>query len=180
MSYFPESYFGGTSLGYAPTGDSVIVQDPALTDAGCLAWIKEQLDGSGLFAWTGIGRITTLQTNGEYPSAWIYPVGYQEIDDVDPEVMTRKFSFVILVLTAADDPGQDVENIQQLDDISRSVAELLEQGPPGAIQGLSRIEAGKYDVIPIGTTARPAVGTQTSGIYLQGSIAYLIDRSAPS
>jgi hypothetical protein len=176
--YFPSDYFGATGLAGLIEGGPFIpppvVDDTQLSDAQCLIWVKGTLAESGLFGWTGIGKVPTIQTNQDYPSAWIYPISFNELDDVDPEMLTRKLNFAIQVLTSPDDYGDDLVNMTALDKISNAVANLISQGPPGTLPGWSRIENGKYDVIPLGTTDKPAIGTQCSGIYLYGTMAYLI------
>ena len=171
--YFASSYFGGTgAFVLTPAG----VLDEPLSDASCLIWIRDRLQSSGYLEWVGIGRTTHQGNNNDYPAAWIYPVGFSESDDVDPYQPTRKLSYAIYLVVKPEDPLDDLASIKALDRLSNQVANLLSgNGPEGCIGALSRVETGKYDVIPLGTRDKPAIGTQTSGIYLFGTVAYLIE-----
>ena len=171
--YFPPSYFGAAGF-FAQAVDVVVpVVDVQLTDSLCLVWVKEQLDSSGKFGWTGIGRLTQIPSNADYPAGWIYPVSFRELDDVDPQQLTRTLSYCVMVMVAIGDEDELV-TIDRLDSISNEVSNLLSTGPPGSIIGWSKVETGKYDVVPIGTRDKPSFGTQTAALYLYGSIAYLI------
>lgn len=170
--YFPADYFGATTPGMG-----LIAPDQPLTDAMALCWIRDTLVDSEIFASVQLGRVVTV-SNGEFPAAWVYPVGFTEVDDVDPTQITRKLMYAvgITVRVESDDVDSELAGIGRLDALSNAVANLLSSdGPEGYIPGLSRIESGKYDTIPLGTRDAPEIGTAFTGITIYGSLCYLVE-----
>ena len=133
---------------------------------------------SQAFAAVGVGKNPRGLSGGTYPTAWVYAVGYTEDDDFDPCELTRKLKYAIVVSVQATD---DQEAIDRLDSISNLVADLLSGGgPDGYVQGLSRVESGRYDGAKMndGVPLLMAENTYLHSLTMLGTIAYIVQTRA--
>ena len=171
--YWPQDYFGNL---FRTPGASI--PPPPLSDGGCLKWIVQTLESSQAFAAVGVGKNPRGLSGGTYPTAWVYAVGYTEDDDFDPCELTRKLKYAIVVSVQATD---DQEAIDRLDSISNLVADLLSGGgPDGYVQGLSRVESGRYDGAKMndGVPLLMAENTYLHSLTMLGTIAYIVQTRA--
>lgn len=148
--------------------------DQPLTDALALIWVRDQLVHSGLFEHVQLGRFARDVGDNGYPAAWISPLGFTETDEVDPVQITRSLKYAVSLVIKPEDPDDEIQSITDLDGLSNSVADLLSAGAPyGALNGLTRIESGRYEQ-PNNHTSPRGPGN-TMGLTLTGTVAYLID-----
>jgi hypothetical protein len=105
----------------------------------------------------------------------VWPVGFTEADDTSPELIVRTLRYACSIATRPG-PDGDEDAQDELDRLSNAVADLLTgQSPPGAIPGLSRVDAGSYDSPVFGSTS--PVDGQSVGIAtvkLTGTVGYFV------
>ena len=178
MSFFPDSYFGANGAMLETPSEELINPVP-LCDSACLEWAKTVISDLGLFGWVRYGRTFKSPGAGDFPVAWIYPIGFREDDQVDPYEMVRILTYGVYVGVKEDANDEDIKLTHTLDFLSNAVANVhTGSGPPGCITGMSRVEQGKYDVIPIGSRDKPVPDGPTAGVYLIGNVAYTISGRA--
>ena len=186
-TYFPRSFFGGSVpgayLSYPTTSPATPPETPPdyldpeapQSDAKVLAWVRDELIGSGLFEQVRVGPQSRAGTMADLPSAWVYPVSFAETDEVDPIEITRTLRFLVQVSIRVDDPDDDLLSIDRLDTLSNQVADLVLIGPPGCLPGLARLESGRYQ--PDGTSQRADAANlgQVVRMVLNFALAYLVE-----
>ena len=181
---FPPDYFGwfgAACPGWTPPSGLIDDGQP-LSDALALCWVRDALKDSNLFVSVRLGRFIRPIGSGDFPSAWVYPVGFVESDDVDPIQLTRTLHYAVALAVRPEDPNDETGALLAMDLLSNRVANLLcEDGPEGYLPGLSRIEGGRYDVLtgslsrPESANGVPTAGNFTAGLTLMGSIAYFVN-----
>jgi hypothetical protein len=157
----------------------------SLSDAAALCWARDTLTGSGLFETVRIGRLVRPVGSAGFPSAWVFPIGFSESDDVDPVELVRTLRYAVAISIRAEDPDDELGAIEAMDTLSNKVANLLSgDGPDESIPGLTRIDSGRYDVLtgsltdPLSTNGTPNGGNFSAGLTLMGTIAYFVEGRA--
>jgi hypothetical protein len=185
-AYFLPDYFGASTPGpgISPcpgAGDGGGDVAP-LDDAGCVRWARDQLASTDLFGSVTVGSVARPLTRESFPIAWVWPIGFEERDDVDPFDVERTLRYAVqITVSVHDDDDDGMLAIAEMDFLSNSAANVLTgQAPPGAIPGRTRIDGGRYDswkgslTQPKSATGDPRYMANQTGLMLVGSITYLV------
>ena len=168
-TYFAPAYF----YGGAADATTTPAAPPAISgrDGACYAALVDLLGGAGLFASVTFGDPSRAGDGGaaDHPRAIVTPRGWEESDDFDPILTSRRALFAIRITVRVDG---DAYPFDELDRLSAEVQTRVDGSGLGGrcMPPLTKIRAGSYQA---------ASQYPEWSVDLAGEFTTLVDPPAP-